>query len=107
MALPCPRQLCFRAQGSSEPVIPCGDRESRSRHSKSSIVSFTSAEFFWIFQGGEISVAFYGIQEANGFELLRLLRRKFSLLSCPLQPRGLLEVQKSARSSCGCIERWD
>ena len=28
-------------------------------------------------------IAFYGIQEANGFELLRLLRREFSLLSRP------------------------
>ena len=26
-------------------------------------------------------IAFYGIQEANGFELLRLLRREFSLMS--------------------------
>ena len=28
-------------------------------------------------------IAFYGIQEANGFELLRLLRREFSLISRP------------------------
>ena len=28
-------------------------------------------------------IAFYGIQEANGFELLRLLRREFSLMSRP------------------------
>ena len=28
-------------------------------------------------------IAFYGIQEANGFELLRLLRREFNLLSRP------------------------
>ena len=28
-------------------------------------------------------IAFYGIQEANGFELLRLLRREFSLMSSP------------------------
>ena len=28
-------------------------------------------------------MAFYGIQEANGFELLRLLRREFSLMSRP------------------------
>ena len=28
-------------------------------------------------------IAFYGIQKANGFELLTLLRREFSLLSRP------------------------
>ena len=28
-------------------------------------------------------IAFYGIQEANGFELLRLLHREFSLMSRP------------------------
>ena len=28
-------------------------------------------------------IAYYGIQEANGFELLRLLRREFSLMSRP------------------------
>ena len=28
-------------------------------------------------------IAFYGIQEANGFELVRLLRREFSLMSRP------------------------
>ena len=28
-------------------------------------------------------IAFHGIQEANGFELLRLLRKEFSLLSRP------------------------
>ena len=28
-------------------------------------------------------IAFYGIQEANGFELLRMLRREFSLMSRP------------------------
>ena len=32
-------------------------------------------------------IAFYGIQEANGFELLRLLRREFSLMSRPEAPQ--------------------
>ena len=31
----------------------------------------------------KFQIAFYGIQEANGFELLRLLRREFSLMSHP------------------------
>ena len=56
-------------------------------------------------------IAFYGIQEANGFELLRLLRREFSLMSRPeaLQYREacLKYTVKKIReaSSYGCIER--
>ena len=86
MAVSCPRQLCARAQGSYESAIPCGDCESRPSNSKPSIVSFASAEFFWILEGDNVvksQIAFYGIQEANGFELLRLLRREFSLMSRP------------------------
>ena len=42
-------------------------------------------------------IAFYGIQEANGFELLRLLRREFSLMSRP----EALQTEKPAWST-----RW-
>ena len=48
---------------------PCGDSEPRPSNSKASIVSFTSAEFFWILEGDNVvksQIAFYGIQEANG-----------------------------------------
>ena len=55
-------------------------------------------------------IAFYGIQEANGFELLRLLRREFSLMSRPeaLQYReAYLKYGEEVReaSSYGCTER--
>ena len=62
------------------------DSEPRPSNSKPSIVSFTPAEFFWILEVDNVvksQIAFYGIQEANGFELLRLLRREFSLMSRP------------------------
>ena len=45
------RWVCCRAQGSFELAVPCGDCESRSSHSKSQIVSFATAELFWILQG--------------------------------------------------------
>ena len=56
-------------------------------------------------------IAFYGIQEANGFELLRLPRREFSLLSRPeaLQYREAClkySVKKSDRHLLfGCLVR--
>ena len=45
------RWVCCRAQRSFELAVPCGDCESRSSHSKSQIVSFATAELFWILQG--------------------------------------------------------
>ena len=51
-------------------------------------------------------IAFYGIQEANRFELLRLLRREFNL-SAAIQ-RSLPEVhceEVREASSYGCTER--
>ena len=63
---------------------PVGDCESRSSHSKSQIVSFATVELFSrVDNVVKSQMAFYGIQEANGFELLRLLRREFSLMSRP------------------------
>ena len=63
-----------------------GASESRSSHSKSSIVSFTSAVFSGYSRFDNVvkaQISFYGIQEANGFELLRMLRREVSLVSRP------------------------
>ena len=61
-------KLRSRAQGSFGLAIPCGDSESRSSQSKSSIVSFTSAEFSGYSKVDNVvkaQISFYGIQEAN------------------------------------------